>query len=415
MGITQGMGARVQRVEDERYLTGRTHFIDAMALPRMLTVAFVRGGEAHARLLGIGVQTAAACPGVSHVMTGEEANALCQPIRADRTRLGRTHYAPTDYPVMASGVIRHVGEIVAAVVADDRYLAEDAAEQVRVDVEPLPPVLSVDQALAPDAPLVHGTLGDNRHYHGRLENGEVDAAFESAHRVVRTQLRSNRHCASPMETRAVLAHLDADGRLVVYTSSQMPHMVRTKLADLLGLPERNIRVVAPDVGGGFGLKCHVFPEELILAALALKLERPVKWIEDRRENYMAGFHAKEECIEFALALGEDGTIEAIDAAFHADGGAYTSFPFTPSSEPSMAAATCTGPYRVRNLRTEAIAAYTNKSTLSVCRGVGLPIVNYALEHSIDRAAAELGLDPAEMRRRNLLRSEDFPYGTPNFT
>ncbi len=417
MGITQGMGARVQRVEDERYLTGRTAFIDGMALPRMQSVAFVRAEVAHARLLGVDAEAAIACPGVSRVMTGAEANALCRPIRADRGGPSgkRRRYAPTDYPVMAGDRIRYVGEIVAAVVADDRYLAEDAAETMEIAVEPLPAVLDVEQALAPGAPLVHEELDDNRHHYTRLENGEVSAAFSGAHRVVRSSLRTNRLCASPMETRAVLAHPDADGRLVVHTSSQMPHMVRTKLADLLGLPERQIRVVAPDVGGGFGLKCHIFPEELMVAALALQLRRPVKWIEARRENYMAGFHARQERIEFALALGEDGAIDAIDAAFHADGGAYTSFPFTPTAEPTMAASTCTGPYRVRKLRTEAVTAYTNKSTLSVCRGVGLPIVGYALEHSIDRAADALGLDPAELRRRNLLRGEDFPYGTPNFT
>ncbi len=418
MGITQGMGARVQRVEDDRYLQGHTSFIDAMVLPRMQTVAFVRSSEAHASIHSIDVSAAEEIEGVSRVLTGEQLNDWCLPIRADRDRRGggSTHYAPTDYPVMAKDKIRHVGEILAAVIATDRYVAEDGVENVVVDTDPLPAVVSVTGALAEGAPLVHEELEDNRHYHSQLEIGEVSEAFEQAHLVVRTQFQTNRHCASPMETRAVLANYDpVEDRLVIYTSSQMPHMVRTKLSDLLRYPEQKIRVVAPDVGGGFGLKCHIFPEEVILAAMALKLKRPLKWVEDRQENYVAGFHAKEESVEFALALDAEGVVTGLEAKFHADGGAYTSFPFTPSSEPSMAAATCTGPYKIQAIRTEAIAAYTNKSTLSVCRGVGLPIVNYVLEHSMDKAAAELGLDPVEIRRRNLLKSEEFPYQTANFT
>ena len=418
MGITQGMGARVQRVEDPRYLRGRTRFLDTLNLPGMLTAAFVRSTDAHARVGRIDTSDAAALPGVHRVLTGEAVNAWCRPIRADRETPGPrgTHYAPTDCPVMAGDTVRFVGEILAVVVADDRYVAEDAVEAVLVETDPLPVVADIAAALAPDAPLVHAELADNRHFHSRIESGDVEAAFASADAVVRTEFRTNRHCASPVETRAVLAHTDpVEGRLVVYTSSQMPHLVRTKLADWLSYPERLIRVVAPDVGGGFGLKCHVFPEELIVSALALRLGCPVKWVEDRAENYLAGFHAKEERIDFALAVRADGTILAVDAKFEADGGAYTAFPWTPTAEPAMAASACTGPYRIAALRSEAVAVYTNKSTQSVCRGVGLPIANYALEHSIDRAAARLGLDAAELRRRNLLRRDEFPYRTPAWT
>lgn len=414
MGITQGMGARVQRVEDDRYLQGRTSFIDSLQLPRMLSVAFIRSPYAHAKLLSLDVDEAQNMPGVHHVMTNTEANELCLPIRADRDSFEPYfYYHAVDYPVMANQKIRYVGEILAAVVADDRYKAEDAAELVFPDVDILPVVAGVEAAMADDAPLVHDELGHNRHYFSQRPSPEVDDAMANAHVVVKNTYRTNRHCASPMETRAVVANYNrADDRLEVWTSSQMPHMVRTKLSDFLNFPEHKIRVVAPDVGGGFGLKCHIFPEEVILAALALKLKRPVKWIEDRQENYIGAFHAKDEVINLAMSFDSEGLITGIDASFHADGGAYTSFPFTPVAEPSMASSAVSGPYKVPAIKTEALAAYTNKSSLSVCRGVGLPIVNYALEHSIDEAADQLGLDPAEIRRRNLVSAGDFPFRAP---
>ncbi|MEM7017261.1 MAG: xanthine dehydrogenase family protein molybdopterin-binding subunit [Pseudomonadota bacterium] len=416
MSITQGVGARVQRVEDDRYLQGHTNFIDGLMLPRMQHVAFVRSADAHALIKEVQIDEALKEPGVSHIMTAEEANQRCLPIRAERRGGGRgTPYQHTDYPVMANGKIRFVGEILAAVVAEDRYVAEDAVEQVFVDVEALTAVVNVEQAMAADAVLVHDELENNRHFHTKAENGDVDGAFAAAAHVVRTEFHTNRHCASPMETRAVVANYDqVEDRLVIWSSTQMPHMIRTKLSDLLQFPEHKIRVIAPDVGGGFGLKCHIYPEELILAALALKLKRPVKWVEDRQENYLAGFHAKEEYIKLGLAFDEAGKITAIDAGFYGDGGAYTSYPFTPAAEPQMAAGACTGPYKIPLVRSEGMALYTNKSTLSVCRGVGLPIVNYALEQSMDRAAAEIGIDPVELRRRNLIQSDDFPYRTPNF-
>ncbi len=414
MSITQGMGARVLRVEDDHYLMGHTNFIDGMVLPDMLAVAFLRSNDAHARIRSVDVENALAQPGVACVMTAEEANALCKPIRADRTgEEEQGGYHPTDYPVMARDKIRYVGEIIAAVVADDRYLAEDALEHIVLETEPLEAVASIGQALRDGAPLVHEELGNNIHYQGGLEFGDVDEAFERAHLVVEAELKTDRQCASPMEGRAVLARYDrSEDRLTVWSSTQMPHLVRTKIAELLEYPEHKLRVVAPDVGGGFGLKCHIFPEELIVPALALRLQRPVKWLEDRRENYLAGFHAKDEAIKVAIALDADGVIQAMDATFVNDGGAYTSYPFTPSAEPAMATWTLPGPYRNRTYRAKAVTLYTNKSTHAVCRGVGQPISSYAVEHTLDLAAHKLGLDPVELRRRNLLTREDFPYTLP---
>ncbi|MEE9254447.1 MAG: molybdopterin cofactor-binding domain-containing protein, partial [Pseudomonadales bacterium] len=284
---------------------------------------------------------------------------------------------------------------------------------VAVNTEPLPAVVNIEGALAEDAPLLHEGWEDNRLYQANMQSGEVDAAFAEADLVVEAEYETNRHCAASLEGRAVLAAFDAvSKRLTVWSSTQIPHMIRTKLAELLDFPERNLRVIAPDVGGGFGLKCHIFPEELIIAALALELGRPVKWVEDRREHYTASLHAKEESVKVSIALNRNGEIRGLDARFASDAGAYAGFPFTPSSEPSMAAMACVGPYKIRAVRTEAMAVCTNKSTSSVCRGVGLPISVFAVEHTLDKAAAELGIDPVELRRRNLLARDDFPYVTP---
>jgi carbon-monoxide dehydrogenase large subunit len=399
-------GERVRRVDDARFLRGITQYVGGMTLPGMLSVAFVRSVDAHARLRSVDVSRARAHPGVHRVLANDEANRLCRPIVA--------HWPdePCEQPVMATDTVRFVGEIVAAVVADDAYVAEDALELVDVCAEPLPAVTSAEQALAPGAPSIHPSWPDNVLFRETLGAGDVDAAFAGADTRVAFHCQMNRQSAAPIEARAVLAAYDPQlGEMTIWTSSQMPHMVRTKIAELIDFPEHKLRVIAPDVGGGFGVKGHVFPEEIVMAALAREMGRPLRWVEDRREHLSAAYHGKEETVTAELALDADGALRGMKASFVSDAGAYSNFPWTSPSEVSQAAISCPGPYRLSAARAEACAVFTNKVGTSMIRGVGLPAAVLAIEHALDLAAHRLGMDPAEIRRRNMLKRADFPYET----
>ncbi len=402
-------GASVKRVEDPRFLVGRAQYVDDLKLPGTVSVAFVRSQHAHARITSIDASRALAHPGVIRVLTGEEAAKVCKPIRVEWGK-GKLplEFKPCNFHAVAVGKVCFVGDIVAAVVATDRYVAEDGVELVEVDYDPLEPVLDPEKAMQ-GGTLVHEEWGDNIMLRSTIKNGDVDQAFAQADTTVRARFQMNRHCAAPMECRAILARQDAaNDTLTVWTSTQMPHMVRTKIAEYIGYPEHKITVIGPDVGGGFGLKSHVFPEELVCALLARELGRPVKWIEDRRENLYGSYHAKDELCHVELALKKDGTILGIKTKFIGDVGAYTSYPWTPSFEPLQAALATPGPYKIRNVHMEAVAVATNKTTSSVYRGVGLPAALYTMEHVLDLAASKLGMDPAEIRRKNIMCKTDFP-------
>ena len=410
MATASPFGASVKRVEDLRFLVGQSQYVEGIRLPGTLGVAFVRSPHAHARIRSIDVRKALALPGVVRVMVGEEARKLCKPIRVEWTKSAlQVKYKACDFHAIAVERVRFVGDIVAAVVAEDRYVAEDAVELVEVDYEPLPAVLDPEQALEKGSPLVHEEWGDNVMLHSTIVSGDVKTAFAQADAVVKARFRMNRHCAAPMEGRAVIAFRDpVSERMTVWTSTQMPHMVRTKIAEAIDFPEHKIRVIGPDVGGGFGLKCHIFPEELTLALLTRELSRPLKWVEDRRENLFGSYHAKDEICYVELAAKKDGTLLGLKCRFVGDVGSYTSYPWTPSFEPLQAAMAAPGPYKIHHVDMEAVAVATNKTTSSVYRGVGLPAAQYTMEHVLDLMAAKLKLDPAELRRRNLLASKDFP-------
>ncbi|RIL07369.1 MAG: carbon monoxide dehydrogenase [Proteobacteria bacterium] len=403
-------GAAVKRVEDPRFLVGQTSFVEGMVLPNMLSVAFLRSPYAHAKIRSIDVSKALALPGVVRVLTGEEAIKRCKPIRVEwKESKFEVDFKPCDYPAIAVERTRHVGEIVAAVVAENRYLAEDGVELIEVEWEPLPAVVDPEKALEKGGTLVHEEWGDNVMLHSHIRGGDVEGAFRQADVVVKGRFAMNRHCAAPMEGRAVVANYDAaQNGMTVWTSTQMPHMVRTKIAEALDYPEHRIRVIGPDVGGGFGLKCHIFPEELALSLLTLDVKRPLKWVEDRRENLYGSYHAKDDICYAELAVKNDGTILGLKTKFIGDVGAYTSYPWTPSFEPLQAAMAVPGPYKIHHVHCEALAVATNKTTSSVYRGVGLPAAQYTMEHILDLAAAKIGMDPAEIRRKNIMKSSDFP-------
>jgi aerobic carbon-monoxide dehydrogenase large subunit len=385
-------GVRVPRIADRKFLTGSGRYIDDLALPGTLHVAFVRSPHAHARVLAIDTEHARTLPGVVTVLTGRDLGSELKPLRAE---------ARVDWP-LATEKVRHVGEPVAAVVAVDRYVAADAAEAVTVDYEALPAVVDAEAAAQDPNNLLFQTS---------FEGGDVAGAFaEAGVVVVEDVFRHPRVTGIPLETRGCLAAYDrGTDQLTLWSSTQWPHVVRTWVADCLGVPESRMRVIAPDVGGGFGIKCHVFVEEVIIASLARRLARPVKWIETRRENVTASVQAREQTVHASLAVARDGRIRGLRARIYVNVGAYPVFPWGASVEPGGTARMLPGPYRVRNYACEAYGVATNRTPTGTYRGVSYAVCVFVMESLIDQAGRVLDMDPAELRRRNLIRSEEFPY------
>ena len=411
-GTGKMVGAQVRRVEDPRVLLGKSQYVDDLDLSNSLALAFVRSPYAHARIVSIDVGTAQNQPGVQLVLTGADIAGVIKPLRVEYEPAKAPTHKPCDWPVLAQEKVRFVGEAVAAVVATDRYVAEDAAGLIDVEYEPLVPVSDVEQALAADTPLVHEEWGDNVMQTLQAEIGDVAKAFQEADCVVSERLTTGRHMALPMETRGCVASFEpATDTLTVWSSTQVPHVLRSHIALVLDFPEHHIRVVAPDVGGGFGQKGHLFPEEAVAAYLARRLGRPVKWIEDRRENLSASLHAKQQAVQAELAVRQDGTILGIRGRFIGDVGAYSEYPWGSAFEAGHAASSMPGPYKTPAFSFEAVSVATNKTTIGVYRGVGLPIGVLTMERLMDLAAQKLGLDPAEIRLRNMIRKEEHPYTT----
>ena len=411
-GTGKMVGAQVRRVEDPRFLLGTSQYVDDLDLPNSVALAFVRSPYAHARILSIDVNTAQDRSDVQLVVTGADIAEAIKPLRVVYDPNKAPTHKSCDWPVLAQDKVRFVGEAVAVVVATDRYAAEDAASVIDVEYEPLDPVCDVEQALAADAPLVHEEWGDNVMQTLRVEIGEVAKAFHVADCVVSERLTTGRHMALPMETRGCVASFErGTDTLTVWSSTQVPHMLRSHLALVLDFPEHHIRVIAPDVGGGFGQKGHLFPEEAVAAYLARRLGRSVKWIEDRRENLSASLHAKQQTVQAELAVRQDGTILGIRGRFVSDVGAYSEYPWGSAFEAGHAASSLPGPYKTPAFAFEAVSVATNKTTIGVYRGVGLPIGVLTMERLMDLAAHKLGLDPAEIRLRNMIRKEEHPYTT----
>ncbi|MFI0487045.1 xanthine dehydrogenase family protein molybdopterin-binding subunit [Actinomadura sp. 9N215] len=401
------LGARVKRTEDPRFLLGKARYVDDIVLPRMLHAAFVRSPVAHADVRDVRVTDAVAAGGVHAVLTGRDLEGAARGIICDSTM---DTWQSTEFPALATDRVRFAGQTVAVVAADDRYLAEDACELVDVDYAELPVISGIPAAIAEDAPLLHETWTDNLFIKRHLRNGDVDGAFESADGVLRLKLVSNRHSGIPLETRGCIADYDvAEDTLVLYTATQIPHLVRTGLADVLGMPENRIRVIAPDVGGGFGIKGHLFPEEIAVCLLAKRAGRPVKWIEDRVEHMLASIHAREHHHELEVAHTADGVVTGLRAVVHVDCGAYSVYPWTSTMDTGMALGILPGPYRIRNYECRAYSVATNKCPLGPYRGVSRPAAAFSIERAMDAVARAVGIDRVEVRRRNLVRPEEFPY------
>jgi aerobic carbon-monoxide dehydrogenase large subunit len=406
------VGAQVRRVEDPRVLLGKSRYVDDVRLPGTVALAFVRSPYAHAKITRVDVSAAQAHPEVLAVLSGADVAGVIPPLRVEYDPVIAPKHKACDWPVLAQERIRFVGETIAAVVATNRYLAEDAAALVEVEYDPLDVIWDAEKALEPGSPLVHEEWGDNIMQVLHAEIGEVARAFQDADCVVAERFTTGRHMALPMETRGCLASFEpATDSLTLWTSTQVPHVVRLHLALVLNFPEHHIRVVAPDVGGGFGLKAHLFGEEVVAAFLARRLGRPVKWIEDRREHLTASLHAKQQVVQAELALKKDGTILGVTGRFISDVGAYSDYPWGSALEAGHAASAVPGPYKVPAYRFEALSVATNKATLGLYRGVGLPTAVLVMERLMDLAAQKLGIDPVELRLRNMICKEDHPYTT----
>src|SRR5213083_3588750 len=311
---------------------------------------------------------------------------------------------------LATDRVRYVGEPVAVVAAETRAQAEDGAERVVARYDPLPAVLSPDAALAPDAPLIHDELADNLIYATELATGDVDAARARAHRTYRRTFRVGRHTGVPMEPRGLVADFDPSTRaLTVWISTQVPHMMQAVLADLFGLPEHRVRVIAPDVGGSFGIKIYVYQDDLAAVALAIVLGRPVKFVATRRESFVSDIHAREQTIDVELAGGDDGVVSAMRARIIAAVGPYSAFPRSSVVEGGQVLRMLPGPYRVRHYAGTLRVVAQNKVITSQYRAVGHPIAAAVTESMLDLIARDVALDPAEVRRRNLVRPAELPY------
>ncbi|MCL6499438.1 MAG: xanthine dehydrogenase family protein molybdopterin-binding subunit, partial [Firmicutes bacterium] len=401
---TQWMGRRLRRVEDPKLVQGRGAFVEDVALDGTLHVALVRSPHAHARVVAVDTRSAAQLAGVVEVLTGEDLDLPGVPAEGLRGAKLALH------PVLARGTVRYVGEPVAAVVATTRAQAEDAAAAVEVSYEPLEAVTDPAQALEGRV-LVHPELQTNVAYRRQVRAGDPDGAFARAHRVVQATIRQQRVAAIPLEPRAVLASWDgARGLLTVWSSTQVPHDLRDALADILGLRVNQIRVVAPDVGGGFGAKLNTYPEEVLVAYLSRRLRRPVKWVETRRENLVATAQGRSQTGRFEVACDAQGRVLALRAHLLADIGAYTLS--TTVDIPALTVRVLTGPYAIEHVQAEVVEVYTHKTPTGAYRGAGRPEATFYLERLMDLVAAELGLDPAVVRRRNLLPKGAFPYKAP---
>jgi len=383
-------------VEDARLLRGRGRYVDDIVLPRMLVAAFVRSPHAHALIARVDGAAARALSGVEAVVTGADLARVARPLAPRLT--GDGFFMPTAWPALAHERVRFCGEAVAAVVAADAYIAADARELVTVDYEPLPAVTSIDAALAREAVLCRR----------EQSRGDIDGAFATAAVTLRETFEHGRCAASPLEPRGLVADWDGDV-LTVWASTQTPSILRRALADVLGLDVTRVRVIAPDVGGGFGVKMHVFPEDVAVAALARQLGRPVKWTEQRRENLSAAAHARQQRMEVELAASADGRVLALRARALSDGGAYHVYPLTGLLEPLGSASMLPGPYRTANYAYEVITLATNKPPLGAYRGVGMTMGAFVMERLLDLLAARLSLDPAEVRRRNLIPRDAYPF------
>ncbi len=408
--MKEAVGRPVPRKEDLRLITGRGTYVSDLQLPRTRHVAFLRSPHAHARITAIDTGRARQMPGVAAVFTGRDQAFADTALRARSALPG---YIETAQPVLAAGQARFAGEAVAAVVAGSRYLAEDALALIDADYAPLPVTVSAWQT--PGSVPVHVEAPDNVLLTRTFAAGDAEAALGAADLVVERELTTNRHAGNPLECRAGLALWQPERRrLTFWSGTQVPHIVRNMLAGLLGLAESSVRVIAPDVGGGFGVKSVLYPEDVALCLMARALPGPpVKWVEDRSEHLLAATHARDHRYLMTAGFSAEGGLLALRADITCNVGAYSVYPWTAGIEALMAGGLLSGPYRLANYDCTVRGVATNTAPAGPYRGVARPASVFAMESVIDSAARALGLSGAEIRRRNLIRPEEIPYRMPS--
>ncbi len=408
------VGRSIPRREDARLLLGKGQYIADLELPGMLHAVFVRSPVAHGRIRAVDTTGASQAPGVVLVLSGAELEKVLPPVRDNQMPLPAKWKAAIAHrilnprqPMLSTDKVRHVGEAVAVVVAQTRLAAEDAAELVTVDYDVLPAVVNPEKALERDATLVHERLKTNEIGWFHVEKGDTEAAFSKAPRTIKRRFTHHRYAAMPMECRGVAAaYEERTDSYTVWASTQVVHWVQREIATTLAVPEARIRVIAPDVGGGFGVKGHVYPEDMLMPFLARLLGRPVKWLETRAEHMVCSCHSRDQHHDAEIAFDNEGRILALRDSFVVDCGAWN--PLGVAVVYNTAAHLC-GPYKIEHLSVDARVAATNKVPNAPYRGAGRPEAVQVMERLMDLVARELGLEPAEVRRRNMVRREEMPY------
>lgn len=405
------IGKTVPRPNAAKLVQGRGRYVDDIVLPRMVHVAFVRSPFAHARIAGIDAEAAKGVRGVLRVFTGADIAAVCTPWVGVLNHLKGLKSPPEH--ALAVDRVCWVGEPVVAVVAGSRSVAEDGAALVEVAYDPLPVVTETMTALDAETPVIHPELGDNLAFRRLHETGDVDAAMAGAHKVVTARFRTARHTGVTLEPRSILVDWNpADARMTAYHSTQAPHMIQAVLAKHLDIPESRVRVICGDVGGSYGIKVHVYPDEIATAAIAKIMGRPVKFVADRLESFNSDIHARDHEIEARIAVDAEGGILAFDVDDWTGIGPYSVYPRTSAIEGNQVVNLCGGPYRFENYRARTTVVFQNKAPTCQYRAVGHPIAVAVTEGLVDMAAAELGLDPIEIRRRNLYADDAYPVTSP---
>ena len=401
----------IVRPELARMVVGRGRFLDDIKLPGMCYGAFVRSQYAHAHIKAINVEESLKIPGAIGVITPAEVLPYVNPVRPAAP--GSNEFArPYDrYPVPA-GKVTYAGEAIVAVAAESPHAAEDMLEAVTVEYEPLPVLADVEQSLAPGAPVIHEGMADNIVFHRRFGGGDTAPAFQQADLVLDKTFRFPRQTAVPVEGRGVIASFDrGQDRLTVWTSCRSPHMVRTTVSAVMGLPQHAVRVISPDVGGEFGIKGASYPEAVILGFLSKKIDRPIKWVEDRMENLLVCGHAHEMSIDVSVASDKTGRVLGIRSKVLADQGSHALGPTSAGLEPMTAGQSIVGPYRIDNFDRDAYGILTNKCPGAAYRGVGTVQGVFAIERIMDMIADALGLDPADVRMKNFIPPHEQPFDT----
>jgi len=405
------IGKTVPRPNLDRLMQGRGQYVSDLELPRMVHAVFLRSPHAHARIIGIDTEAAKRMPGVVAVVTGEELTSVITPWVGVLSHLKGLKSAPQH--AIAVDRVCWQGEAVAAVVATSRALAEDAAEAIAVEYEELDAVTDMRTALDPKTPVIHAVLGDNLAFERTHDAGAVDQAFADADEVVEADFIFGRHTGVTLEPRAVVADWNAaEARLTIYQGTQAPHMVQNIAALHLGLEERQVRVVCKDVGGSFGIKVHIYADEMATYALSKLLRRPVKFAADRVESFNTDIHARDHRCKGKIGIRRDGTITAFEIDDLTGIGPYSMYPRTSAIEANQVVNLVGGPYLTRNYRARARVVFQNKNVMCQYRAVGHPIACSVTEGLIDLAAMRIGMDPVEIRRRNLIADDAYPCASP---